>query len=118
MTKYGRPPLGHSGVEDLGDVGVIHERERLALGLEAGDDLLRVHPGLDDLEGDAARDRLGLLGDVDDAHPAFADLLAELVAPDDGPRSRSGGARAIGDVRRGLREGVRALEHGADHELA
>ena len=54
---------------------MIHQGQGLALGLEAGDDLAAVHAGLDDLEGDLAADRLLLLGHVDDAHAAFADLL-------------------------------------------
>ena len=70
------------GVEDPGDVGVVHHRQGLALGLEPGDDLLRVHAGLDDLQRDPAADGLGLLGHVDGAHAAFADLLQELVGAD------------------------------------
>ena len=48
MTKYGRPVVGGAGVEDLGDVGVVHHGQGLALGLEARDDLLGVHAQLDD----------------------------------------------------------------------
>ena len=43
---------------------------------------LRVHARLDDLQRDAAADRLGLLGDIDHAHAPFADLLQQLVAAD------------------------------------
>ena len=43
-----------------------------------------VHARLDDLQGHLAADRLPLLGHVDDAHAAFADLLQELVAADEG----------------------------------
>ena len=70
-------PAGFRGpaVEDAGDVDVIHHRQGLPLRLEAGDDLLRVHAGLDDLESDLALDRLRLLGHEDDAHAALADLL-------------------------------------------
>jgi hypothetical protein len=63
---------------------MVHQGQRLALGLEAGDDLLRIHPRLDDLERDLAADGLGLLGHVDDAHAAFADLFEQLVGADDG----------------------------------
>ena len=59
---------------------MIHHGQRLPLGLEAGDDLLGVHAQLDDLERDAAAHRLGLLGDIDHAAAAFADLLQQLVA--------------------------------------
>jgi len=36
--EVGPAGVGCAGVEDFGDVGVIHHRERLALGLEAGHD--------------------------------------------------------------------------------
>ena len=41
--------VGHAAVVDLGDVGVVHHRQRLAFGLEAGDHRLGVHARLDDL---------------------------------------------------------------------
>src|SRR5947208_2832690 len=50
--------------------------------LEAGDDVGRVHAGLDDLQGDAPLDRLFLLGEVNRAHAAFAEPLQQLVRPD------------------------------------
>ena len=59
---------------------MVHQGQGLPLGLEAGDDLLGVHARLDDLQRDLAADRLLLLGHIDDAKAAFADLLAELVA--------------------------------------
>ena len=62
---------------------MVHQRQRLPLGLEAGDHLPRVHAGLDDLERHLAADRLVLLGHVDDAHAPFADLLQQLVGADD-----------------------------------
>ncbi len=64
-----------AAVKDLGDIGMIHQGEGLALGLEAGDDLFRVHAGLDELDCDQSLDRLGLLGHPDRAHAAFADLF-------------------------------------------
>ena len=59
---------------------MVHQRQRLPLGLEPGDDLLGVHAQLDDLERDPAAHRLLLLGHVDHAAAAFADLLQQLVA--------------------------------------
>ena len=82
ITKYGRPVSRRAGVEHLGDVGVVHHRQRLPLGLEARDDLLRVHAELDDLERDAAPHRLALLGHEHGAESAFADLLQQLVGAD------------------------------------
>src|SRR6516225_5556590 len=62
---------------------MVHEGQCLALGLEAGQDGLGVHAGLDELEGDLAADRLRLLGYPDSAHAAFADFLQEPVAAGD-----------------------------------
>jgi hypothetical protein len=73
-----------AGVEHAGDVGVVHQGQSLPLGPEAGDDLLRVQAGLDELDGHQPLDRLGLLGHPDRAHAAFADKLNELVGTDDG----------------------------------
>jgi hypothetical protein len=68
--KIGPAGLGGSGIENLGDVGMVHDGQGLPLGLEPRHHLPGVHPELDDLEGDAAADRLDLLGQVDDSHPA------------------------------------------------
>jgi hypothetical protein len=46
--------LRRSAVQDLRDIRMIHHRQRLPLGFEAGDHLVRVHAGLDDLQSDAA----------------------------------------------------------------
>ncbi len=74
--------LGGTGVEDLGDVGVVHQGQGLPLGLEAGDDLPRVHAELDDLQRHLAADRLLLLGHVDDAEASLADSFQQFVAAD------------------------------------
>ena len=75
--------LGRAGVENLGDIGVIHQRQRLPLGLEPRQDGPGIHARLDQLERNLPLDRLGLLGQVDAAHAPFADLLAELVSTRD-----------------------------------
>ena len=75
--------LRRSGVEDLGDTGMVHQGQRLSLGLEASDHLVGIHAQFDDLESHLAADGLLLLGHVDHRHAAFADLLQELVPPDD-----------------------------------
>jgi hypothetical protein len=67
---------------DHGDVRVIHDRQRLPLRLEAGDDLPCIHARLDDFEGHFAADRLLLLGHEDQPHAAFTDLLHELIGAD------------------------------------
>jgi hypothetical protein len=61
---------------------MIHDRQRLPLRFEAGDDLVSVHPRLDHFEGHAAANRLGLLGHEHDAKAPFADLLQQLVRAD------------------------------------
>ena len=58
---------------------MVHQRQRLPLGFEAGDDLLGVHAQLDDLERDPAAHRFCLLGHTDHAAAAFADSLQETV---------------------------------------
>ena len=107
---YARPSLhkaavGGAGVEDPGDIGMVHDDECLSLLLEAGDDGLGVHAGLDDLEGDALCDVVSSLGEVDDAEAALADDLEEAVWADgvaglcaDGV-ARGGFGRAGGVVR-------------------
>ncbi len=67
---------------DAGNVRVIHHGQGLAFGLEAGDDLLRIHARLDDLQGDLATHGSGLFGNVNDAHAPLADLLHQLVGAD------------------------------------
>ena len=74
---------------------------------------LRVHPGLDQLDGDVPLDRLGLLGPPDAAHAALADRLDERVLAGDhgarplvlagvvGGRFGGTGRRVVGGVRAG-----------------
>ena len=52
--EEGPAVLRRPGVEDPGDVGMVHQGQGLPLGLEAGDDLAAVHARLDQLEGDLA----------------------------------------------------------------
>ena len=62
---------------------MVHQGQGLPFGLEAGDDLLGIHARLDDLQRHLALDRLRLLGHEHHAHAPFADLLQQLVGPDD-----------------------------------
>src|SRR5262249_41770084 len=75
-----------AAVDDAGDIDVVHHGQGLPFGLEAGDDLAAVHARLDDLQRDLALHGLGLLGHVDGSHAALADLLQQLVRPDDRTR--------------------------------
>jgi len=94
---------------------MIHDRQGLSFGLETGDDLPGVHARLEDFEGDLAADGLGLLGHEDDAKTALADLLQELVRPDDcagalGDRRIDRGDRGCGRAgNRRLHEAVRII---------
>ena len=81
--EVGPARVGRARVEHLGDVRMIHHRQRLPLGLEAGDDLLGVHAQLDDLERDLAADGFLLFRQPDHAEAAFAEFLQQLVAADE-----------------------------------
>ena len=79
--------LGRAGVQEPGDVRVIHERDGLPFRLEARQNGLRL-PALDadQLDRHAPLDRFRLVGHPDRAHASFADLLQQLVsAGNDGP---------------------------------
>ena len=93
--------FGDAGIQHAGDVRMVHQGQGLPLGLKTRQDLLGVHPRLDDLHGYEPFDRLRLLGHVHRAHAAFADFLDEFVATGDDHPGR--GMRWIGgcDARRG-----------------
>ena len=74
--------LGGAGIEDPGDVGMVHQRQRLALGFEARDRPARIHPQLDHLQRHAAADGLFLLRHVNHPAAAFPDFLQEFVTAD------------------------------------
>ncbi len=80
--EVGPPVARGPGVEDLGDGGVLHERQRLPLGLEASDDLARPHPRLDQLERDAPPHGAQLIGFPDLAHPPLADRPDQPIRAD------------------------------------
>ena len=81
MTKYGRPLSVAPPSSTRAMFGVVHQSQGLPLGLEPGDDGVRVHSRLDDLQSHFAPNRPLLLGHVDDAEAAFPDLLEQLVSP-------------------------------------
>ena len=55
---------GLAAVQDVGNVGVVHEGQRLPLGLEAGHHLARVHARLEYLHRHLAAQGLLLLRQV------------------------------------------------------
>jgi hypothetical protein len=109
-----------AGVEQLGDVRMIHQRDRLPLRLEAGQDRLRLPTfGANELHCHFAFDRLDLVGQPDSAHAPFADLLPQLVASgDDAPLgflgSRGGPVRAGGV---GILKGAGSVGRGVQRPL-
>src|SRR4029453_7507305 len=56
-----------------------HQRQGLALGLEPGNDLVRVHARLDDFDGDAAAKGLRLLGEIDGPHASLTEQLDDVI---------------------------------------
>src|SRR5262245_18887356 len=77
VLHYKERPSFRSGasIEYSRDCGMIHHRQGLPLGLEAGDNLASVHTQLDDFDRDLPANGLLLLGLPHFAHDAFADLL-------------------------------------------
>ena len=61
---------------------MIHHRQGLSLAVEARDHRVGVHAKLDDLERNGSTNRPFLLGLKDDAEPAFAEFLNQLISPD------------------------------------
>ncbi len=80
--EEGAARVGRAGVEDAGDVRVVHHRERLALQLEAGDDALGVHAEADDLQRDLPAHRLFLFGEVNHAAAPLPQPPDDAVAAD------------------------------------
>jgi hypothetical protein len=95
--------LGRAGVQDLGDVRMVHERQSLPLGLEPRDDFPRIHAGLDDLECDPAADGVLLLGDEHEPKSTLTDLLQQLVGADVAARPLGDGLVQRGGCRSGRR---------------
>ena len=65
---------GLSGIEDLGDIRMIHQGQRLAFGLKAVDDPFGIHPRLENLYRNAAFDGPVLVGEVNGSEAPFAQL--------------------------------------------
>ena len=74
---------GNTAVEDAGDVRVVHQGQRLPLGVEPGEHPFGVHPCLDQLQGHLPLHRLRLTGQVHRAHAPFADHFDQRVATGD-----------------------------------
>ena len=79
---------------------VIHEGQGLSLRLETRQHVFAVHALSDHLQGHTASHRLGLLGQVYDAHPSTSDGSEDSIRADLS-RRRSRGIEICGE-RRGL----------------
>src|SRR5581483_4634745 len=73
--EEGPARFGRSGVQHTGDIGMVHHRQGLALGLEARDNGLRIHAMFQDLERDLSLHWLLLLRYVHRRKTTLADLL-------------------------------------------
>ena len=71
-----------SGVQHTCNVGMVHQRQCLPLGLESSHNLFGVHAGLDDFQGNFAANGFRLLGHVDDSKTSFAELLSKFIGTD------------------------------------
>jgi hypothetical protein len=65
---------------------MIHHGHGLTFALEAGDHIAAVHARLQNLDGHATPDRIGLLGCKDPSHPALTQKLEQPIATDHRPR--------------------------------
>ena len=72
--------LGCAGVEDAGDVGMVHHGQRLRSDSNRARTFRESIPGLISFRATMRRIGRSLLGQVNGAHPPLANLLAELVA--------------------------------------
>lgn len=70
------------GVKHFRDVWMIHQRQSLPFGFEAGDDQFRVHAQLDEFQRDFATDGCSLFGSIDFAHAAGTDAFQNTIRAD------------------------------------
>jgi hypothetical protein len=79
---------GGAGFIDHRHVGMVHQRQRLPLGLETRKHLLAVHAGLDQLQCDLALHRFALFGQVHRTHAALTERIEQLIGADGLPDHR------------------------------
>ena len=82
--KVGPAVLRGAGIDDLRDVWMVEHGQGLALHLEACDDPLGIHAGLDELQGHLALNGVLLLGQIDHGHAALTQVAHEPVLVDPG----------------------------------
>nr|WP_235908641.1 hypothetical protein [Roseiconus nitratireducens] len=74
--------LGDPRVQDPRDVVVVHHRQSLLLSAKPVQNLLGIHPRLDELQCYLAANRMFLLRPIHDTESAFAELFLDLIAAD------------------------------------
>ena len=81
--KVGTAMLSHARVVHMGNIHMLHERERLLLGLKSSDRPRTVNARLEHLERNKPSHRLRLLGEIDIAKATFADERTNAIATDE-----------------------------------
>src|SRR5690242_1011838 len=71
--------FGGTSIEHAGDIGMVHQGQRLPFGFEPDDDLPRIHSWLDDLQRHLASNGCLLQREIDNSHPSFAEGIENLV---------------------------------------
>ena len=74
--------LGRTRVDDRGQAGMAHHRERLPLRLETHEHVRTAKPRSNDLDRDITPDGLFLMGEEDDTESTLAEATLDLVGPD------------------------------------
>ena len=80
--EIGSTGFRRTGIENFGDIRMVHHGKCLAFCFEARDDLLGIHTGFDNLQCHCTTKGLPLLCHIDRAHSPFANLLQQFVGPD------------------------------------
>src|SRR6267143_1630023 len=78
--EIGPSAFGGAGIEHMRDIRMIHQRQYLSFGFEAGDDRLRIHSRFDYLDRHLPAAWLLLFGHENHSATAFTNLLQQLVA--------------------------------------
>ena len=69
-------------IQHFGDVGMVHQRQRLPLGFKSGDHIFGLHAQLDDLQRHPAANRRRLFSHIHHPAPPLADWLEQFVMTD------------------------------------
>jgi len=81
--KVGLPVRRCSGVKNLRDRRMVHQRERLAFILKPHQRRAVEHPSLDELQSDSPLHRRRLLRQPNLSHAALSELADQTVWPDE-----------------------------------